>query len=90
MNGPSLRINPACIAALLLALAGAAAGQPVVRVSLRPANERKPAPAFALKDSFGKTAELKDYRGKVVLVDFWATWCHGCKQEIPWFSCLHP
>jgi len=86
MNGPSLRINPACIAALLLALAGAAAGQPVVRVSLRPANERKPAPAFALKDSFGKTAELKDYRGKVVLVDFWATWCHGCKQEIPWFS----
>ena len=29
---------------------------------------------------------LKDYRGKVVLLDFWATWCHGCKQEIPWFA----
>ena len=29
---------------------------------------------------------MKSYRGKVLLLDFWATWCHGCKQEIPWFS----
>lgn len=28
---------------------------------------------------------LSKYKGKVVLVDFWATWCHGCKEEIPWF-----
>lgn len=53
---------------------------------LLPASQRKPAPEFALQDSFGKTVSLKDYRGKVVLLDFWATWCHGCKLEIPWFA----
>jgi cytochrome c biogenesis protein CcmG/thiol:disulfide interchange protein DsbE len=72
---------------VLLALAGAsaAAAQPAVRAALQPANERKPAPDFTLQDSSGKTAQLTDYRGKVVLLDFWATWCHGCKLEIPWF-----
>jgi peroxiredoxin len=50
---------------------------------------RKAAPEFALKDSSGKTVKLKKYRGKVVLLDFWATWCHGCKEEIPWFSGFH-
>jgi peroxiredoxin len=44
-----------------------------------------PAPNFALKDASGKTIKLSDYRGKVVLLDFWATWCTGCKQEMPWF-----
>ncbi len=48
--------------------------------------ERQPAADFALLDASGKTAKLKDYRGQVVLLDFWATWCTGCKQEIPWFS----
>ena len=45
-----------------------------------------PAPDFALPDSAGLTVSLQSYRGKVVLLDFWATWCHGCKEEIPWFS----
>jgi peroxiredoxin len=53
---------------------------------LLPASQRKLAPEFSLQDSFGKTVSLKDYRGKVVLLDFWATWCHGCKLEIPWFA----
>ena len=73
---------------LFVALAGiaAAADQPKVRAVLQSDDERKPAPEFALKDSSGKTALLKKYHGKVVLLDFWATWCHGCKEEIPWFS----
>ena len=57
-----------------------------MRAIVQPANARKPAPEFALKDSSGKTVTVKDYRGKVLLLDFWATWCHGCQQEIPWFS----
>jgi peroxiredoxin len=39
-----------------------------------------------LQDMAGKTIKLDDFRGKVVLLDFWATWCTGCKMEIPWFE----
>src|SRR5215472_233954 len=72
--------------ALLLGITGSAANQTFVRATLQPTQARKHAPAFVLLDSAGKKAKLTDYRGKVVLVDFWATWCHGCKEEIPWFS----
>ncbi|MFZ0592842.1 MAG: redoxin domain-containing protein [Bryobacteraceae bacterium] len=45
----------------------------------------KPAPDFSLKDANGATVKLSDYRGKVLLLNFWATWCGPCKIEIPWF-----
>ena len=38
-----------------------------------------------MKDASGHTVQLSDYHGKVVLLNFWATWCAPCKIEIPWF-----
>ncbi|HYP06398.1 MAG TPA: TlpA disulfide reductase family protein [Bryobacteraceae bacterium] len=48
-------------------------------------SDRKPASEFALKDVEGRTVTLADYKGKVVLLNFWATSCGPCKVEIPWF-----
>jgi peroxiredoxin len=46
---------------------------------------RQTAPQFTKTDSKGAAIRLADFKGKVVLLNFWATWCHGCQTEIPWF-----
>jgi peroxiredoxin len=88
MTGTRTRTFLLRVSTLLLAIAGIATvvGQPAGHAMLQPASLRKAAPQLALKDSTGNTITLADYLGKVVLLDFWATWCTGCKMEIPWFS----
>jgi len=51
----------------------------------KPAAQRKPAPEFSAKAADGKPIPLSSFKGKVVLLNFWATYCGPCKIEMPWF-----
>ena len=68
------------VAVALLAFVSAPASAELLKAAAR-----KPANDFSLPGRDGKAVKLSALKGKVVLLDFWATWCTGCKVEIPWF-----
>jgi thiol-disulfide isomerase/thioredoxin len=74
------------IALFVVSSAVFAAEPPAEKTALRPFEARTLAPAFTLVSADGATITLSGYKGRVVLLDFWATWCTGCKVEIPWYQ----
>ena len=85
LAAPPLRVLAQRCADCSLALWQSLSAMPPARPDLRPENTRKLAPDFSLSDVSAKPVKLSDSKGKVVLLNFWATWCGGCQTEIPWF-----
>jgi thiol-disulfide isomerase/thioredoxin len=83
----------ACVAGLLAVLlsaswAGAAEGEGDLRDRAElgefvPSQQPAPAPAVSLTDVSGNTVELSDFKGRLVVVNLWATWCEPCLREMP-------
>lgn len=79
-----VRPASAIVSILFTSLFSQLAESQKVGVLLQPANVRRMAPPFNLSESSGKHVTLDAYRGKVLLLNFWASDCGGCRLEIPW------
>lgn len=92
----AIYVSFTCVLAIALSVCGFSTSEAVQAAStamstgaagnsLVPEKKRKAAPALEIEGINGKLIDLARYRGKVVLLDFWAVDCGGCKLEIPWY-----
>ena len=79
------RSSPEALALVLLMLLAtlAVAEQPPLGHKMNPVSPALAAPGFTLPDMDGEMQSLQDFRGRVVMLNFWATWCPPCRREMP-------
>lgn len=78
----SLAVTLLCLLGWLPARAQSKINYKVIP-NLEPMKETAPTPEFSLPDPQGKKISLKDFRGKIVFLNFWASWCVPCREEMP-------
>ena len=59
------------------------------RIALDSRREDRPAPAWELRDLSGKTVKMSDFKGKLIVMDFWGSWCPPCREELPSFQAMY-
>jgi peroxiredoxin len=59
------------------------------KIGVSPVKGDKKAPDFSLKDLHGRKVDIRQFKGKIIFLNFWATWCGPCKEEMPGLEVLH-